>query len=68
MERLSLEARPVLHELPRFRRRRVRPGWQTLHAGARAVRKQLRHIVRNNGLKIGLTLFARPYVYICEDY
>ena len=50
----------------------VRPirgsGWQTSQPGDREVRRQLRLVLRNNGLPPQGAVFDRAYAYIAEHY
>jgi len=43
-------------------------GWQTSHPGDREVRRQLRLVLKNNGLPPDGELFDRAYSYIRENY
>ena len=43
-------------------------GWQTSHPGDRAVRQELRLILRNSGLPPSGQLFDHAYAYIRENY
>jgi len=43
-------------------------GWQTSHPGDREVRRQLRLVLKNNGLPPDGELFDRAYAYIKENY